>query len=289
MIELQHLKYFRKVAELEHMTQAAFELRIAQPALSKTIHQIESELGVALFKRSNRRIFLNENGEILLKYADIVETNLRKLAEALQQNQQKQDAKISILMKSSSVLLPEMLQQFCTKYPQAELQLLVYNRNIDEQMLKSDFIIASSPPESSAMSSIPLLDEELVMAVPANHPLAGKRVPLAAFCDDKFICMPPSYYFYYKFHKACRAAGFKPNIIAESSDSYTISAMISANMGIAMVPEVSWGYQKEPCLGLVYLEQPVSKNQILLIWKNNGLISETCLRFKEFAANFFLK
>lgn len=289
MIELQHLKYFRKVAELEHITQAAFELRVAQPALSKTMHQIEAELEAPLFTRSNRKIFLNENGKILLKYAGIVDTCLLELTEALKQNQEKQDAKISILMKISSVLLPEMLQQFCTKYPEAELQLLVYNRNIDEQKLKSDFIIASSISETANTSFIPLLDEEMVMAVPANHPLAGKRVPLDTFCNEKFICMPPSYYFHHKFYKACRTAGFTPDIIVESSDNYTISAMISAHMGIAMVPEFSWGYQKDPCIGFVYLEQPVPKNQILLIWKNSTFLSEKCLRFKEFAASFFLK
>lgn len=287
MIELQHLKYFRKVAELEHITQAAFELRVAQPALSKTMHQIESKLGVPLFKRSNRKIFLNENGEILLKYADIVDTYLRELKDALEQNQEKQDAKINILMKISSVLLPEMLQQFCAKYPSAEIQLLVYNRNIDEQNFKSDFIIASSTPESANMSYIPLLDEEMVMAVPASYPLVGKRVSLDTFSNEKFICMPPSYYFHHKFNKACRIAGFTPNIIVESSDNYTISAMISAHMGIAMVPEFSWGYQTDPCIGFVYLKQPVPKNQILLIWKNSTLLSEKCLRFKEFAASFF--
>ena len=62
MIELQQLEYFKKVAELEHITRAANELRLAQSALSKTIKSIETKLGSPLFDRRNKRIYLNEIG-----------------------------------------------------------------------------------------------------------------------------------------------------------------------------------------------------------------------------------
>lgn len=72
-MELQHLMYFKKTAELEHITQASMELRIAQPALSKTIKSIEDEIGVPLFERVNKRIHLNENGKILLDCANEID------------------------------------------------------------------------------------------------------------------------------------------------------------------------------------------------------------------------
>jgi len=66
VMELLQLKYFRTIARFEHMTRAAEELHIAQPALSKTVSLLEKELGVLLFDRRGRNIFLNQYGKILL-------------------------------------------------------------------------------------------------------------------------------------------------------------------------------------------------------------------------------
>ncbi|WP_100407569.1 LysR family transcriptional regulator [Bacillus solitudinis] len=69
-MELQHLRQFKVVAELEHMTRASENLHIAQPALSKTIRILEDELKVKLFTRIGKNIKLNLNGQILLKYTN---------------------------------------------------------------------------------------------------------------------------------------------------------------------------------------------------------------------------
>ena len=68
-MEIFQLIQFQAVAELEHMTQAAQRLNLAQPALSRTIQNLENELGASLFDRSGRRMHLNENGRILLRYS----------------------------------------------------------------------------------------------------------------------------------------------------------------------------------------------------------------------------
>ena len=69
--ELLQLHYFLKVAKLEHMTKAAQELRIAQPALSKTIARLEEDLGVPLFDRKGRNIRLNSFGKVYLKKVEM--------------------------------------------------------------------------------------------------------------------------------------------------------------------------------------------------------------------------
>ena len=79
MIDLHSLIYFKKVAELQHLTRAAEELRVAQPSLSRTIAGLEAELGVKLFDRVGKGIVLNRNGAILLRHTNSV---LRELADA---------------------------------------------------------------------------------------------------------------------------------------------------------------------------------------------------------------
>jgi len=67
-MDLLQLRYFKKVAELEHISQAAEQLMISQPSLSKTIRHLETELNVELFDRRGKNIFINSNGEIVYKY-----------------------------------------------------------------------------------------------------------------------------------------------------------------------------------------------------------------------------
>ena len=66
-MELLQLRYFLTAAQYEHMTKAAEQLQIAQPALSQAIHRLETELGVSLFERKNRSIELNDAGKLLQK------------------------------------------------------------------------------------------------------------------------------------------------------------------------------------------------------------------------------
>ena len=76
-MELTQLRYFLKVAELEHITRASEELHIAQPALTQTIHRLESELEIPLFVNKGRNIFLTEYGiyrKCLFRFADFPET-----------------------------------------------------------------------------------------------------------------------------------------------------------------------------------------------------------------------
>ena len=80
-MEIHTLTYFKKVAELQHITRAAEELRVAQPSLSRTIAGLEAELGVRLFQRSGKNIRLNRSGEIVLHHTNRILRELQELRE----------------------------------------------------------------------------------------------------------------------------------------------------------------------------------------------------------------
>ena len=287
MIELQQLEYFKKVAELEHITRAANELRLAQSALSKTIKSIETKLGSPLFDRRNKRIYLNENGKILLKYANEIDRYLEEVNQKLSVNRETENTKTSVLVKTDFILLPGMFKQYCLQYPEAELKIIIYNRSVNQRKIKCDFTIDSLTPKSSSVDCTPLLDEKMIIAAPSDHPLVGKRVDLAQLRDEQFVTMPSSYTLTRIFYQMSERVRFVPRVIAESSDCYTILEWVSAHMGLAMIPEHSWGYQGNEKIGAIYLEQPVERNQYLLIWKKNASFSENSLKFKRFALEYF--
>lgn len=123
-MELQHLQYFQKVAECEHMTNASIELRVAQPALSRIIKDIEEELGVPLFDRNNKRISINENGKILQDCALKIEQQIAELKQELQETAVFGNEQINLLLKTTPTILPELLQSFSHQHPEIKLCLL---------------------------------------------------------------------------------------------------------------------------------------------------------------------
>ena len=78
-MEIQQLQYFKTVAQLQHMTRAAEKLSISQPALSKSISNIEQELGIPLFDRQGRSIFLNRHGQLFLESVEVILTEYEKV------------------------------------------------------------------------------------------------------------------------------------------------------------------------------------------------------------------
>lgn len=177
-MELQHLMYFKKTAELEHITQASMELRIAQPALSKTIKSIEDEIGVPLFERVNKRIHLNENGKILLDCANEIDALIHDLKEDLAGDSRRSSDVITILLKSAPIAIPSLIQKFNGENPHVNFRLLTWNRMLEEENVSYDFSISSSIQPIAGTNSVPLFEEDMVLAVSENHPFAGRTISL---------------------------------------------------------------------------------------------------------------
>lgn len=285
-MELQQLEYFKKAAELEHITKAANELMLAQPALSKTIKTLEEELGAPLFDREKKRIRLNGNGRILLRCAGEVENCLAQIRRDLEQNQEKENKQITLLLKATPILLPKLIQAFSKEYPDISFQMLTYNSSVDETKLRYDFIVNSSTRPSQDSNALNFFQEEMVLAVPSQHPLAGRMVSLAEAKGENFISLPSQYSLHHEFLQCCREAGFQPHIVLESSDHFTILGMIEAEMGIALVPSISWGFQNMPGIAFVKVKEPACRNIVFLSWNTKHSLSKSCQRFLEFISDF---
>lgn len=127
MIDLHSLIYFKKVAELQHLTRAAEELRVAQPSLSRTIAGLEAELGVKLFDRVGKGIVLNRNGAILLRHTNSV---LRELADAqaeLADQEAEGNRTVTISLFAASKLLPQLISDFKAEFPSIRLQIIQHD------------------------------------------------------------------------------------------------------------------------------------------------------------------
>lgn len=288
-MELLQLKYFQTAARMQHMTKAAHSLHISQPALSKMIASLEAELGTKLFERERKSIRLNEHGKLFLRQVDIALQALEDGKLQLQDANGCVSAVITLDVRVSSHLLPDLLADFRKEWPHAEFQLQQHVSSF-EGMPSFDLCLSdgATPPKGTA--SVCLLEEEIVVAVPAEHPLADRNhVSLQELKEESFITLPPGKSLRETTDAFCRLAGFTPRIRFESDDPATVRGLIRSGQGVAFLPVVTWGGSTGPDVVQLRLEESWCKRSISLSWPKDRYLMHTAVLFRDFAIRYFAR
>lgn len=285
-MELLHLKYFRTVARLEHMTRAAEELCIAQPALSRTIAHLERELGVALFDRRGKYIHLNQYGKAFLIRVDEALNALADGSRELREMSGGDFGDVKLAVLAASNLLPDLLGSFKKAHPNIRFSLIQHFSNLS----KPDFdaCISASTQRFKDRKSIPLLAEEIHLAVPNEHPLAHrKRIRLGEVAEDGFISLKSGQSLKEATDGFCRMAGFTPNVVFESDDPATVRGLIRAGLGVAFIPAVTWGGSEGASVTLLDIQDPRCERTISLSCAEDRNMSQAARVFRDFAVGYF--
>lgn len=137
------LLYFQRTAEMQHLTNAAESLHVAQPALSRMISGIEKELGVALFERKGRNIKLTRDGEILLKHAKSFLAELDQLKTDLNESKNLQQMTVTLNIESAAPTDPRLSHEISSGtsgshsgYPQSFSASSPFSRNGSDPFFK---------------------------------------------------------------------------------------------------------------------------------------------------------
>lgn len=287
-MELTHLRYFQVVARLQHITRSAEELRISQPALSKTISLLEGELQVQLFDRYSKYIRLNEYGKRFLHKVDIALEALDDAKRELHDIAGQALGTVNLLVNGGSYLLPDLLASFRQSYPQINFQLSQHSPG-SAALSNYDLCIASSLPPHDARDSVLLLTEEIYLAVPLDHRLAGRSsIQLHEVAEEGFISLRSGKSLRDMTDLYCKLAGFTPKINYESDDPSTLRRLIKAGQGVAFIPEISWGSSTSASVKLLHIDSPAAfARNIELNWVPNRYISEAARLFRQFTIDYF--
>ncbi|KVD48118.1 LysR family transcriptional regulator [Burkholderia ubonensis] len=249
--DLRQWRYFVTVAEERHFGRAAARLSMTQPPLSQAIRALEDLLGVALFVRTKRSVALTAVGAALLP-------DVRKLLEAAdalppraQSLARGETGSLALAFVSTADygLLPSLLCAFGARYPQVRLQLEEATSDVQIEELAAGridagLIIPPVPPRHAAeLSYLPVVREPLVLAMPAAAAPADAPedapVRLADVAALPLVIFPrrlaPGFY---DIITGCYgAAGATPRIGQEAIQMQTIVSLVSAGMGVALVPQ----------------------------------------------------
>lgn len=281
------LRWFVAVGRAEHVTHAADELGVPQSTLSRGIARLEQELGTSLFVRSGRTVRLTREGRLLLRYAERslaeLATGARELAGEVDSVQGR--ITLSFLPTLGTEVVPRLVGEFRAVQPGIRFDLLQAPHHTLLQWIRegaADLALTSPLPEEAALTAEPLGEEELRLAVPADHPLAEHRdgLPLAAAAGERFIGFLPGNGLRAAVDRWCRDAGFTPRLAFESGDSATVRGFVRAGLGVALVPMSHHG----PPPGVVELPvtSPRTIRVIGLVRSRERRASAPARAFREF-------
>ena len=249
MIEFRQLKYFVKVAELEHFGQAAIELHVVQPALTRQIKQLEEELGVELFERLPRGVRLNSAGKILL---DRARGLFAELDRAVAVTRLAGQGKIGFLKAgfadgaTYSGHVPAVFRDFRKSHPDVELELIPASSAAQAELLLEKSIdigfVYWLPPPETGVKFHNMNNERVVLAVAETNPLAQKKqIYLKDLHAKPFVWFKRANapMFYDLIGEVCNRAGLTLNVVQEAFTEGTMLSLVAADIGLTFITEAA--------------------------------------------------
>lgn len=246
-LELRHLRYFLAVAEELNFGRAAERLGIAQPGLSQQVRALEAILGTPLLDRSRRAVRLTLAGELLAGEARAILTRTDAALQAARRAGQGEVGRLAIGYVASAAytgVLTTILGRFREAHPDVALEVTGMAMQQQLEAIAADRldICFIRPPVSlpAGVTSFPVLQEPIAIALPESHPEAARKaVRLAALAGETFIT--PEHAAGVSFHRhtvmACQAAGFHPRLGPQGRDFVTVASLVAVGLGVALVPQ----------------------------------------------------
>lgn len=246
-MELRHLRAFVAVAEERHFRRAAARLGMTQPPLSMLIQALEQEVGTLLLRRTRRSVELTEAGGLFLAEARAVLDRAERAIRVARDVEQGNAGRLEVGFTGSCAFNPHLWRLFRTfreRHPRIDLVLAEQNTLTLFEAVRHGRLDAAflRPPVDEAEEVViePVLDEEMVVALPMGHPLAAApALPLSALRDETLLLRPRPVGtgLADEVVAACRDAGFRPLLGQRSAPQMSsILSLVAAGLGVTIVP-----------------------------------------------------
>ena len=284
-MELSQLRYFAEVARTQHITKSAENLHIAQPSLTKVIHNLEDEFGVPLFIHKGRNIVLSEYGKYLQKKIVPILKELDEIPEMLHTMANLSNETIHLNVLASSVFLTEAIVEYKKNHPDIKFEFLQNNREdiYDIQISTKLFYQLRGDEASTAF----VCNEKIFLAVPNIEKYENiSSVCLRDVMGEKFISLSDSRQFRTICDKLCQHSGFSPQIVFESDSPMAVMDMIASNIGVGFWPEFSWGPVMSENIKLLSIADGLFSRDIIVSYKLNKLDNSSVIEFYNFLRGY---
>jgi DNA-binding transcriptional LysR family regulator len=268
-VELRQLEYFVAVAKHRHFGRAAEAVYVTQPALSQQVQRLEAELGIALLRRTSRGVELTPAGEDLLGRAEQILAEVTKARGAMDEHAGVVRGAVRVAATTADALhLPDVLAAFHREHPGVRLALrhasasevlaLVRRGAVDLAVLS----LGGEPVDGLTVT--PLADEPLRAIAAPGESFGAVAVSIEDLQGSPFVLGEPGTALRATVMAACQEHGFSPVPLLEVSDPTTVRFLVSAGLGVSLVPQ-SWLDQPGPPVSVAALVEPAPRHALSLL------------------------
>ena len=244
-IGLHHIRYFVTLVDDLNFRHASDHLHVSQPAPTRTIQQIEEELQVRLFDRSQNFVRLTDAGRAFRDGGQRVLNGMEATIDLTRRVSRGEAGALRVGYTDFAIAgaLPELLKQFHQRYPGITVRphhgvTATQLQELRDHKLDIGFV--TGPVRQPGFHSRVVQTDRPICIVPEGHRLAARqRVTLGDLADEDFVHGPGAAWahFYDYLLPLCRKAGFQPRIVQEAFNSVGILGLVSCGMGITILTE----------------------------------------------------
>ncbi|QKY70398.1 LysR family transcriptional regulator [Lentibacillus sp. CBA3610] len=275
-MDIRQIECFTEVARQLNVTRAAETLHIAQPSLSKTIKNIERELGVQLFYRGSQQLELTDAGEAFLVNAKKVLASFANLRSELNDviDLKKGEIRIGIPPIIGAAFFSKFISRYKENYPSIDLLLTEVGSNkISEGVSDGDLdigLVCNLPAQQENLEIIQLLNDPLMLMVHQDHPWADRHdVAFAEIKNEPLILYHHDFSLHDRIMAACSRHGFEPKVVCESSQKDFMIEMVGAKLGVTLLPSRICSQIENENLAAIPFTQPEVNLELGMIWNKD--------------------
>lgn len=246
-MNLRALRVLRAVAASGSQAAASRTLNVAPSAISRTIVELEAELGFALFRRDKGRLIPTQTGRAFAREVERVFREVDMLADTARALRAVGGDRLRVVVPPSLShrFLPESLRRFVASHPETRLDIDYGPAAAGMAALaqgRADIAVLSLPVDTAGLEVVPLIDVETVCLVPTGHKLAAKAAISPADLDrQKVVLIDRRFALREKLDDLFRRAGAVPDIRVETSSGAAAAGCAQAGIGIAVVSRLVAG------------------------------------------------
>lgn len=288
MITERHLRVFYEVCKHMNMTKASKELFVSQPAISKTIHDIEQDYGVKLFERWNKQLYLTPEGATLYEYSKQAVNLLDAIDKSMQARNGKDIIRVGASITIGTSILGEIAADFCAEHPSVKIEALVDSTPVIEQALlqgQIDLSFVEGRLASPEIKSETVGCTDIVLVVGRTHELYGQEgVTLEDLSGRDFIVREKGSRTREKFSMEMERNNIRWNPAWECHNTQTIKNAVDAGLGIGVLSKLSVRKRLESgrFRALNVFDKPLEL-YIRMAYAENKYFSQNLTAFRDYA------
>jgi LysR family transcriptional activator of glutamate synthase operon len=276
-VEIRQIQYFLSIVETGSFSEAADEYYISQSSLSKKIISLEKELGVPLFDRSKRKVFLTDAGEVFLEHARKINVAYRALIVEIDGYKSDTDSfSIAAIPVIAQYGITTYIAQFREVYPSIHFTLeeidglnilpALEEHRFDLALTRHNFV------DDEKFTSLEICKDKLLVVVSKQNRHATRScISIKELSDDNFIVFDRVTDLHKLIMAECKKAGYDPTIFYSSHRKISVFGLVGANIGLALMPSKIYDYHKNPDVLAIPLEEHIECNMVLAYLKNKKL------------------